>query len=181
MRSKAGIEDKKYGVYRTVWAISCTIFNFALALITNKLGLPIYFDSIGTILISMLSGSFTGCVVAVATNMLCTLFYTDSIYYSFIGVMIVLCAAWFIRNEKFRKKRNHFLLILQIALISGVVGSVFQWLLLGRPQFDSVAAVAEQITAPGTTLYFIVCMILILIFNIIRGSNDACKNQLRNP
>ena len=80
-------------VYRAVSTIMCILFNVALAFLTRKLGLPLYFDSVGIILMSFLGGSFSGIVTAVATNVLCCLFNPESLYFTLVGVLIALAAA----------------------------------------------------------------------------------------
>ena len=136
----------KTGVRFALSAAVSIAVNILLSYLTSRIGLPFYLDTAGTIFISVLGGVFPGIMVAVATNLLCSIFNPYSLYYMIISVLIAICTAWFARYHKFRKLRNIPLYILILAVISGVPGTVFQWLLLNGPQFEDVAEISSYIT-----------------------------------
>ena len=113
----------------------CIAVNVGLAYATYISGLPMYLDTAGTIAVSMLGGVFPGLLVAVATNLLCGFFNTNSLYYTFIGVAIVMITVSVTNRNSGKRKRDIIPLILYLAVVSGVLGTLFQWILLGGPQF----------------------------------------------
>ena len=75
--------------------------NLILSQAVLMLSLPMYLDSIGTILVSMIGGFVPGIVVGYATNLLKTLFDPISIYYCAINVLIAVVAALLQRKRWF--------------------------------------------------------------------------------
>lgn len=76
------------------------VVNLVLSLVATNLGLPVYLDTIGTIVVSILCGSFPGIAVAGITNVVCSFFNEDSLYYGIVNVLIAIYSAGFV------KKRN---------------------------------------------------------------------------
>ncbi|MBO4890741.1 MAG: HD domain-containing protein [Lachnospiraceae bacterium] len=132
----------------------CIAVNVGLAYATYISGLPMYLDTAGTIAVSMLGGVFPGLLVAVATNLLCGFFNTNSLYYTFIGVAIVMITVSVTNRNSGKRKRDIIPLILSLAVVSGVLGTLFQWILLGGPQFRDVAEAARLVSESGPGYFF---------------------------
>ncbi len=160
----------RYTVYRIMAIVGCTAFNVGLYALVHKLGLPFYLDTVGTILISMLGGTFTGIMTAVATNLFCEFVRADSVYYAFVGISIALATSWFTKNEKFKKKTNILMLILLLAVLGGGLGTILQWLLLGEPEFSGIAETAKALSGSSSWLYFLFSMFIVVFINIIDKS-----------
>ena len=133
----------KGAVYCTLAVVVCVIINVVLTYAVNKAGLPLYLDTIGTIFVTALAGVVPGLFTAVATNVVCSLFNENALYYSIINVLIALLTAWFTRQGKFRRKRDILFYLAAVSVVSGVLGMVIQLLLLGEPQFADVAETAK--------------------------------------
>ena len=142
------------GVIRILTIAICIAVNVGLAYATYISGLPMYLDTAGTIAVSMLGGTFPGLIVAVATNLLCGFFNTNSLYYTFIGVAIVMITVTVSNRNRGKRKRDIIRLILLLALASGVLGTVFQWILIGGPQFRDVAEAAHLAGESGPAYFF---------------------------
>ena len=127
----------------TLAVVVCVIINVVLTYAVNKVGLPLYLDTIGTIFVTALAGVVPGLFTAVATNVVCSLFNENALYYSIINVLIALLTAWFTRQGKFRRKRDILFYLAAVSVVSGVLGMVIQLLLLGEPQFTDVAETAK--------------------------------------
>ena len=153
-------------MYRLLSVISAVVVNVLFAFVINKLGLPFYLDSAGTIFVAALCGTFPGVITAVVTNTLCSLFNPYAIYYTLISVLIAICTAYFVRREQYKKVRNILIYIPALTLISGVLGTVFQWMLLGAPQFDDVAETASIIAGKNSILFFLASLLLNLALNL---------------
>ena len=154
-------------VYRAVSTIMCILFNVALAFLTRKLGLPLYFDSVGIILMSFLGGSFSGIVTAVATNVLCCLFNPESLYFTLVGVLIALAAAAVTRNEAWKNWKRLPVLVIILSLISGGLGGVIQWLIFKQPQFSYVSETASMVSRGNGFLYALLSILLVIGLNFV--------------
>ena len=160
-------KSNRIDTYRAIGIIISMLLNVVLTYITRHYEIPIYLDSIGTIFISFLCNSFAGILTAVITNLICSFFSSDYMYFSLIGVLIAIVSAWFIRREKHKKKVNYIWLIFLLAFISGTLGTLIQWILLGKLEFDSVSELAKMLAGNKSSLYFISSDILLFGINVI--------------
>ncbi len=141
--------------------------NVLLAFICHYFHLPLYMDTIGTILVASIAGALPGIVTAVATSFFCSFFNQYSLYYVLIGVLIAICVSSYVRKEKYKKKSTSVLLIMLLAFIGGGVGTLFQWLLLGGPQFEDVAQSARIMAGSSNIGYFMCATLLNIVLNLL--------------
>ncbi|MCR4654826.1 MAG: HD domain-containing protein [Lachnospiraceae bacterium] len=142
--------------------------NVLLSYITYRAGLPFYLDTVGTITVSALGGLFPGIIAAVMTNVICSVFNTFSLFYSLIGVLIAVCTAIFFKKHKLRNKGFIPVYILTISVIGGVLGTVFEWVLIGGTRFEDVAYVSGLIAGKESgTAYFLSVMLVNCGINIV--------------
>ncbi len=92
---------------------------------------------------------FPGIVAGVITNILCSLFDPNAIYYSLISSLIALASAWMIRGYKTNKVKSIIKLIAILAVISGVLGTAIQYILLGGSHFETVRNISDRIGGRG--------------------------------
>ena len=136
-------------LYRTIAVAVGVAVNVATAYIVQALNLPMYMDTIGTIGVAALGGMLPGVIVAVISNVICSIFNTHALYYSIINVNI----AWYVAALTFT---------------GGFLGIVFQWLLLGGPQFHDIAEGAGMLAQKKEgPLFFIAALFLNLLINLI--------------
>ena len=111
----------------------CIALNLGLARLVTALSLPLFIDSLGTVLASVLGGYLPGIAVGYATNLLISLRDPITAYYSSISVLLAITVVWFNRHGAFSRFPNGKLpvLILSLALVGGGLGSVLTWLLYG--------------------------------------------------
>ena len=164
-------EIRKAGNGRKLYAVlilACTVFNAIAALILKRFEIPLYLDTTGTMLITMIAGSFPGIFTAVATNLVCTLFDQNAIYFGLVNTLIALFTAWFIRKKAFDRAKNIVLFILSAGLISGILGALIQWRIMKAPENPSVAALVSMISNDHPLqrlLYFIAIDVIINIID----------------
>ena len=154
---------------RRVAIIIGILLNTGLAFAAYRTDLPLYLDSAGTIIVTILAGLLPGLVVGVATNVLCSLFNEYALYYTFISVLITFVTMWFVYKERYKKMRWVSAFIVVLSLLGGVFGTVLQWFLTGGPQFSEVAESARLIS-PGGAGYFFGTMLVNTGFNVIDKS-----------
>ncbi|SDH79376.1 Response regulator c-di-GMP phosphodiesterase, RpfG family, contains REC and HD-GYP domains [Pseudobutyrivibrio sp. 49] len=133
--------------------------NVLLAFICSILGLPLFLDTIGTILVSCMGGLLPGIFTALLTNALCTIYNGVSMYFAIINIFIAILAAvyeWKYANRSFIYK---ILFVLSAGLMSGGVGAYIQWHLFLAPQNPFIAnSIEGLISATGfskATTFFI--------------------------
>ena len=129
--------------------VVCIALNFVLSQIVSKLGLPLYFDSVGTIVASATGGFLPGVVVGFLTNVVIHLYNRYillnpddvTLYYCVVSVLIALVAAAFAQKKYFRKVTIKLLLpVICFVLIGGGIGSVITWGLYGNTMGDELAS-----------------------------------------
>ncbi|MCR4851319.1 MAG: HD domain-containing protein [Lachnospiraceae bacterium] len=151
--------------------IYCILFgilvNVALSFILYKFEVPLFLDTIGTILVTMLGGSFLGIATGVLSNTVSALFNDISIYYGILNALIAICTVHFFRKGKFKKIKGIILFILVSALITGVLGAVIQTLLIGTPQYRSIEETVRLLSESTGINRVISFMIVNFFLNIV--------------
>jgi len=115
--------------------------NIILSKLVGFLGIPLYLDAVGTVIVAALSGYIPGIIVGLVTNII-KFFAGDSsaIYYGTLNVIIALVAAFAVRKSFHKKFYGVILTILACTFVGGVLGSVLTWFLYG---FASVGITSD--------------------------------------
>lgn len=189
MKADVSRFDKR-NVRSEVYIIAAIAVNVIMAYIANRLDMPVYLDTIGTIFISVLGGLFPGIVTAVATNLLCGGFNPEAIYFSFINVIIAVYTVWFADRYTFKRRISMIGFILFAGIISGCLGGLIQWQIIGVPQNQAVADVIETITVFPKLTTFLILNTILNIFDkgislvaallIIRFIPEKTREKLKN-
>ena len=77
-----------------------TALNLLLSLICSTLKLPLWLDTIGTILAAGMGGVFSGILTGACTSVLCMFFNPNAIYYTLVGVLIAMFTTLFVKNSR---------------------------------------------------------------------------------
>ena len=109
-------------------SIAGIIINIIGAKAVTELSLPIYLDSVGTVLASVLSGYIPGMIVGLFTNLIKGITDIESVYYALINVLIALVSGIFAEKGLLRKWWGYVLLVFSLSFIGGCLGSVLIWL-----------------------------------------------------
>lgn len=147
--------------------IGGVLINVLLAYLAYTSGVPIYFDTIGTIGVAATCGLLPGFLVAVLTNLLCSIFNKFAIYYAILSVLMAGVTAMFANRKYFKSKLRSLEYIILLALISGGLGSVIQILLLGHPQFIEVTQASEFLSNRIGLNFYIDFVIINICLNLI--------------
>ena len=76
--------------YRFVFLMSGIIVNVVLAYVLDRMGLPLFLDTVGTICVAAIGGQFYGIVAAVATNVFCLAFNGNAFYFAVINAFVAI-------------------------------------------------------------------------------------------
>lgn len=129
----------------------CLLLNIAGALLASTLKLPIYFDSLGTILVSIVGGYVPGVAVGYATNIAKSLFISGSIYYGVVNVLIAIIASWLARHDWFKSLSRTLLAGAFLAAVCSVADLILGYALNdGNLSNQLIAPLVQQLVASGT-------------------------------
>ena len=118
--------------------LSCFVLcaaGIALNLLLNKLaslaGIPLYLDSVGTVLTAVLGGYLPGMMVGFLSNLLLGFISGDgmTVYYGVISVLIATVAATLARRDWYRTPVKALLSAPLLALVGGGLGSLLTFAL----------------------------------------------------
>ncbi|MBR3102634.1 MAG: HD domain-containing protein [Lachnospiraceae bacterium] len=121
------------------------LLNILLSMVVRSTDLPLYIDTIGTIVATALGGIVPGILTAFVTNAVNFFLDGESIFYAPLNMLIaMLSAAWFGDYSVYKKTLKHcdgetpnkkkgildlLLYILLLALIGGGIGGAITWYL----------------------------------------------------
>ena len=118
------------------------VLNMIGSEIVILLKLPIYLDTVGTLIVSVMSGYLPGIIVGLTTNILKTIQDTTSIYYAFINVLVAVIASHFAMRGKVKKPLGAILMTVIIALVGGLHEGILTWV---RGEYTSDMSVVKTI------------------------------------
>ena len=102
--------------------------------------LPLFLDSIGTVLTASIGGYIPGIIVGLLTNAINGISDTTTFYYAVLNVMIAIAAAYFSEKGFYKKFKGILITLLSFAFIGGVLGSILTWFLYGHDFGSGVSA-----------------------------------------
>ncbi len=186
MKSQNTVNTAKLSIRsrRIILSIIGIIVNTLLSFILFKCGIPLYFDTLGTIVVAALTGYlFPAICTAVGSSILCSFFYWPAIYLSSFNAMIAVITVVFARRNSFRQIGKLFIYVPIVALISTFSVSILQYLLNGMNDvsvtaknaltFSPAASVPYLFSLCITNLMFyilekwFICIIVILLVNLL--------------
>ena len=125
--------------------IICILINILPAYLAYRFELPIFLDTVGTMIMAMLGGFFPSIFVAVLSNIASVFFNPDAIYFGVLNSMIALITIWFTEKHNLRKMSNAVTYILCVGTGSGVIAAFIQWGILGGAQNVSVTTLVNSL------------------------------------
>lgn len=113
------------------WVILFCIGAFGINVLCNYLigllKLPMYLDTVGTIVTAALGGALPGIFVALCTNLVLGFGNPQSPYFGILNVLIAVVAAFWWQTETKNKWWSRILFVFLIACIGGGLGFVLTW------------------------------------------------------
>jgi energy-coupling factor transport system substrate-specific component len=154
-----------------------TIFMIPIGIAINIVGgqiaillkLPLYLDSVGTILIGALCGSIPGAIVGGVSNVLNSLTYPMGMVYSVLSIGFGLLAGWLARAGFFRSWAKALATAPIFAVIGGVLGACITLALYGGFSGSGTDFITTSLVAAGvpiTTAVFMAAVPVDLIDKI---------------
>ena len=141
---------------RAFLALCGILLNVFFSFVMYKLGLPLYFDTLGTVIVAAVSGYvFTAICTAVITSFVCAFFYWPAIYLSVFNILIALITVFFVRKEYIKKIGMILVYIVLLTIISSVSVTVLQCLLYGQSEISIMTKNAVAFSAATSLPYFL--------------------------
>ncbi len=121
----------------TLFICMCGVgVNILFGAAVSMLGLPLYLDTLGTIVVAALGGYLPGVVVGFTTNIIKSFYDPSSLYYGVLNVMIAVAAAYTFKREWNKKFKGIVGMIAIYVFIGGGIGALIPWFMEGL-SFDS--------------------------------------------
>lgn len=113
------------------WVILFCLGAFGINVLCNKvasvLELPLYLDTIGSIVTAALGGALPGIFVAFCTNLLLGIGNPESVYFGVLNILIAVAVAFWYQSRHHEKLWSKILLTFILACIGGGLGFVLTW------------------------------------------------------
>lgn len=121
--------------------------NVCLTRLVSMLGLPLYMDNVGSILVAVIAGPVPGMTVGFLSNLLSFLHDPGALYFGVLTILIAYVAGKMSQEGFFKKVSGKILAIMSFMLIGGAAGSVIGWFLYG-------GVVGQTVSAPFSLWFY---------------------------
>jgi len=122
------------------------LINVLLSFCMDRLGLPLFLDTVGTIAVSAITGMyFPSIFTAVFTNLICTAYNQNALYFSVVNALVAIYTVWFVRHKAFRRPGRTLVYCVSIALLSGIISTLIQWRIFGGAQHSLISDTSQAI------------------------------------
>ena len=109
------------------------VLNLVCARVASWLGLPLYFDCIGTVLAAVVGGYMPAITIGFFSNVFNGLLGSqNTLYYAVISVLVAVAAAYLDQNDYFENPGKTFFAGLVLALLAGSTSSFITYGLYGE-------------------------------------------------
>ena len=125
------LEQRRHNKIAISLCAAGILVNILLGFLTTKAGLPLYFDTVGTVVVAALGGYLPGVIVGFLTNFIKGFYDSSSVYYGVLNVMIAVAASWFAGHGWFKKPLKIVGTVFAFTLIGGGLGSLIPWFIEG--------------------------------------------------
>ena len=163
---------------RILLSLIAITINVLLAYLMGKLGMPMFFDTIGTIAVSAVGGLFPGIFAGVMTNAICGIFDRNAVYFGFLNALIAIFTVWYIRKYSFKKISRILFYIVSVAVVSGTVITLINWNLLDGAAVAKNSEATELFAASIGGNLFIAYYIYTILRNILDKGISAFLTAL---
>ncbi|SHI46336.1 HD-GYP domain-containing protein [Pseudobutyrivibrio xylanivorans] len=143
---KIWFKDNQNLLIRWLFVLFGIVINLLPAFFTNLSGVPLFLDTIGTVVVSCVAGILPGIFTAVLTNALCSIYSDASMYFAIVNIFIAMLSALYIERYAYRSFLYKVLFALAAGIMSGGVGTYIQWHLFLSPENILVSDSIERIT-----------------------------------
>ena len=113
--------EKNFTAAPILICVAATALNLLGMFVTRTLELPLYFDTVGTIFIAMMSGYVPGIVVGFVTHFLASFADEAEMYYCSVSIFVAIYTTFLARRNFFRNFFKALLTIPALALVATIL------------------------------------------------------------
>ena len=137
-------------LHTLAFCVACVLANAVGAVLATTLHLPVYLDSLGTILASIVGGYIPGIAVGYATNLINSIADPNSMYYGIVNVVIAIIVSYLARRGWFNKLSLTLASVAILGVASGLIGSALSFFLNdGSLDNEIYATLAQRLMNAG--------------------------------
>ena len=148
MAEKKQSEKKEYRssslTYAIVFLAVGVLINILGSMAASALNLPLYLDSIGTVLAAVLGGYLPGIIVGFMSNIINSVNNPINGYYASISVLLACAASYLANHGYFEKIWKALFTVFPLALIGGGLGSMLTYGLYGLNMGEGISSSMTQ-------------------------------------
>ena len=122
---------QKQNVSAAIICVAGVALNMLLSTVVSALGLPLYLDTVGSVVVAVLGGYLPGVIVGFVTNIMKSISDPSSLYYGVLNVLVAYTAAWMARRGWYKKPVGAVGMIFVFTMIGGGLGSLIPWFMEG--------------------------------------------------
>ena len=152
---------------RAILVFIGVIINVVMFFIVEKLELPIFMDTIGSVGVAALGGIFPGVLTAFATNIICNFIKNGMLYFAFVNVLVAMYTVWFLRKYDFQKPVDALRFALVSGTFSGILGTMVGLGVFESPLSFSMNVFIETLSRSLHTSFAVSYLIINILFNIL--------------
>ncbi len=145
--NKELFKEKNSLLIRGLLVFAASAVNIVLSYTTGHFKLPLFLDTIGTIVITSIGGPVMGTMTAIITHIFSSYFNRYAMFFCFVHTVIALLAALYAKKYANRGVKYILLFILSLGLFSGGVSAYIQWHLFLAPQNQFIANSIDGLAA----------------------------------
>ncbi len=130
------VSRKKQNIMAALFCVLGTGLNMACSALVSVLGLPLYLDTVGTVVVAVSGGYLPGVIVGFLTNIIKSISDPSSLYYGVLNILIAVVASFLASRGWFKKIGGIIGSVFIFTLIGGGLGALIPWFMEGL-SFDS--------------------------------------------
>ena len=190
---KEKMKNGNYAVRMVAFLLLAVCTNLLFNHLATYLGLPLFIDSVGTLLAAAIGGYLPGILVGYITNIVNMPTDPTNAYYAMISALIAICGAYFANRGYFEKFHKILITIPVFALVGGALGSIITYLIYGFGMGEGISApFARELLERGTLTVFQAQMIsdvlidlvdkaitVVIVFIVLKLIPEKVKDSLR--
>ena len=145
--------EKKHNriIYIIALSLGGLCINILGSYISGRLGLPVYLDCFGTVLVSALAGYLPGILTGFFANLIASAFDPNMLYYLSCNMLIAVIVAFFAKRGFFDEIQKAIAVVVTLVLTAGVLSSVMEWAINAMEKAEAAAYAVNALALDSTT------------------------------
>lgn len=151
-----------------VFCVACVVVNAVGGYAAISLHLPIYLDSLGTVLSSIVGGYIPGIAIGYVTNLINSVSDSTSMYYGIANVAVAILTSYLSRRGWFDRLSRTIVASILLGLVCGSIGSLLSFFLNGGSLGNELSSpLAQQLVATGMVGQVPAQVVAVIFVNLV--------------